>query len=203
MEEMFTCEGTLQEAAEYIAKSGVMSQELAIASLNYLLMNPEVLDKEQETILTREAEDKVNLGATGFIAGNSYYINLSKTALITGATLVSSAMMHLCGADGMSIAVAAIPLAVESLGSQFGFRLYSERGEKCIIRELAIRRRIGPVAPKEIRRRIKGQCSKDYCCDYRKKGRCECKKKDIKEICENLSSKGALEKSGDGYLYIV
>ena len=203
MEEMFTCEGTLQEAAEYIAKSGVMNKELAIASLNYLLMNPEVLDKEQEAILTREAEDKVNFGATGFIVGNSYYFNLSKTALITGATLASSAMLRLCGVDDISIAIAAIPLVVELLSNQSGFRLYSERGEKCIIRELAIRRRIGPIPPKEIRRQIKGQCSKDYCCDYRKKGRCECKKDDVKRICEDLHGKGAIKKSGDGYLYSI
>lgn len=202
MDEYICCSGSFQHVIDDVVNSGLLPKELAVESLNYLMENIDLLEKGKEMLAAKQADDYL-CGSSGFIPeGANFYIQLKKSTILLAAMLVSSAAMSFFDANIVALISPIIVKSVFGGVQQLWFRVYEESGEKCIIRELASKRS-SVVSPKDIKKKIGNTCTKEYNCNFRKKGKCKCKSADIEDICETLKEKGAVFKSGNCYGYIV
>lgn len=202
-DEYICCSGSFQNIIGNIANSGLLSKELAIESLNFLMENTELLEKDKEILSANTNDDSVQMGESGFMVdGANFYIKLRKSTILLALMLVSSAALSFVSSDVIALVAPYIVGGMLGDVSHLGFKLYEESGEKCIIHELAAKRQ-SILSPKDIKKNIGKRCTRDYNCSFRKNGKCKCEIDDIINICETLNDKGAVIKSGKYYRYIT
>ncbi|MCM1237349.1 MAG: hypothetical protein NC489_45365 [Ruminococcus flavefaciens] len=202
-DEYICCSGSFQSIVDNIVSSGLLSRELAVESLNFLMENTDLLEKDREELSANLADDSVKNGESGFIVDSAnFYVKLRKSTILLALMLVSSAAMSFVSSDMVALITPFLVGSVVGDVSHSGFRLYEESGEKCIIHELASKRPL-VISPKDIKKNIGKRCARDYNCSFRKNGKCKCEIDDIMVICETLKDKGAVIKSGNYYGYII
>lgn len=202
-DEYICCSGSFQYIIDNIVSSGLLSRELAIESINFLMENTDLLEKDRETLTANPDDDSVQIGESGFMVGGAdFYIKLRKSTILLALMLVSNVALSFVGSDVVALAAPYIVGGILGDVSHLGFRLYEESGEKCIIHELAAKRQ-SILSPKDIKKNIGKRCTRDYNCSFKKDGKCKCEIDDIMNICETLNDKGAVIKSGEYYRYIT
>lgn len=202
-DEYICCSGSFQYIVDNVVNSGLLSRELAVESLNFLMENTDLLEKDREVLSANPANDSVKNGESGLMVGDAnFYVKLRKSTILLALMLVSSSVLGFFGSNVIEIAVTSIVGGILGDVSHLGFRLYEESGEKCIIHELAAKRP-SIISPKEIKKSIGKRCARDYNCNFKKSGKCKCEIDDITNICETLHEKGAVTKSGNYYGYIL
>ncbi|MCI8889559.1 MAG: hypothetical protein HFG70_16020 [Hungatella sp.] len=202
-EEYICCRGSFQNIIDNIVSSGILSRELAVESLNFLMENTDLLEKNREILTANPDDDSVQTGESGFMVdGADFYIKLRKSTILLALMLVSNAALSFISSDVIALVAPYIVGGMLGDVSHLGFRLYEESGEKCIIYELAAKRH-SILSPKDIKKNIGKRCTRDYNCSFRKNGKCKCEIDDIINICETLNNKGAVIKSGEYYRYIT
>lgn len=197
------CSGSFQYVVDSIVNLGLLSRELAVESLNFLMENVDLLEKDGEVLFAKPANDSVKNGESGFMVdGADFYVKLRKSTILLALMLVSSASLSFISSDVIALVAPYIVGGMLGDVSHLGFKLYEESGEKCIIHELAVKRP-SIISPKDIKKNIGKRCARDYNCSFRKNGKCKCEIDDIINICETLCDKGAVIKSGKYYRYII
>ena len=199
-------QGTYNELVDQLAEKTALKTEMADAVLEMMMKNPELLD----SVEIKKMNDKHHRGSTELlISGDRYYISVRRSLipLILLAIPVVHAVIAGIDPDTIpKIVLEALPTLATVLrdgGLDDKIILLNENnGEKCILIEmLKIKKQC--VTAENIKAQIGKSCDKAYQCDYKKRGKCTCGKKNIEELLTSLKERKVIKGGSTGYSYII
>ncbi len=192
MEEYIIFEGMKKTIISEIEKIGVIDEESSKKCFAYLERHRELLGDE-ETIEVIMSDFSLPEKSKAFIIpGGNYYVRLKKVTILFVAIILNLKISK-------NISWSTIGLSEKFLNAFIN--LSEETGEKCIVKELACKKKVCDSA--QILDNG-GECiNNHFNCPYNEEGACRLTNEKILELCEGLAEKEVFDKVGNYFVYKI
>lgn len=195
MREYINLEGNESAVIENMMEEFHITKEQSEQFLEFIEYNQEILSEDEMfqhcNGIDETSDDIIQL----VISEGKYYINLKRTTFYVVIWLLENKLIN-----------EDITTPLEMIGLFYGGRVLGKpdeyTGEKCILLELAKKRKKG--ADEKLLKKYKGECCNNhYECNHNKNGKCDCTIDTVREICDQLVEKGMVVKKRGKYFYQI